>query len=129
MNKVKLICFILSGSQTRLTEEVKIIFSTVLNLFGNDIKNNFIFLLTNCDVKIPPVLDCIKISYFSKILKELADPWFFKFNNSYLFETIQNEFWNLGISFYKSLINNAKERKNINLEVSKKLINLKHSYK
>lgn len=68
VKNVKLIGFVISGNQTRLTDEIKIIFSTVLSLFGYDIKNNFIFLLTNCDVKEPPIIDCIKNSNFSKIL-------------------------------------------------------------
>ena len=129
VDKVKIICFVISGNQTRLTDDLKIIFSTVLNLFGYDIINNFIFLFTNCDIKEPPVLNCIRNSNFSEILPDLAKPWFFKFNNSYLFETIQNEFWNLGNSNYNELLNNLKERENTSLEITKKLINLKNSYK
>ena len=88
VERIKIICFIINGNTTRLTEEIKIIFSTFLSIFGNDIKSNFIFLFTHCDVKEPPVLNLIKNSIFSKILPQLQNPWFFKFNNSYLFETI-----------------------------------------
>ena len=126
---IKIIGFVISGNQTRLTDEVKIIFSRITEIFGNDIKNNFIFLLTNCDARTPPVLECIKNSIFSKILQHFQNPWYFMFNNSYLFETIQNEFWNLGNSNYDALINNLKGRKNINLEITKKFIDIKCSYK
>lgn len=129
VNKVKIIGFIISGSQTRLTDEVKIIFSTVLNLFGYDIINNFIFLITNCDVKDPPVIDCIRSSNFSKILSKLKNPWLFKFNNSYLFEMLKNDFWSLGISNYDTLMNGLIERNNISLEITKKFIDLNNLYK
>lgn len=67
---MRLIGFVISGNQTRLIDEIKSIFSTVLSLFGYDIKNNFIFLLTNSDVKEHPIIDCIKNSNFSKILPD-----------------------------------------------------------
>ena len=122
---MKLIGFVISGNQTRLTDAIKIIFSTVLSLFGYDIKDNFLFLLTNCDVKEPSIIDCIKNSNFSQILPELANPWYFKFNNSYLFETNQKDFWNIGNYNYDILIKNLNERKNISLDVTKKFIYLK----
>lgn len=128
IDKIKIICFVINEDETRLTDEIKVIFSTVLSLFGYDIKNNFIFLITKCDAKNPPVLDCIRSSIFSKILKQLPEPWFYKFNNSYLFETIQKDFWDIGNSNFKILIDNLSKKNNNSLEVTKQYINLKNSY-
>ncbi len=128
VKEIKIICFIIDGNTTRLIEEIKIIFLTFLNIFGDDIKSNFIFLFTHCDVKEPPVLNLIKNSIFSKILPQLKKPWFFKFNNSYLFETIKKDFWDLEISHYDELINDLKERNYNTLQITKKFIDLKNSY-
>ena len=95
---------------------------------GDDIKSNLIFLFTHCDVKEPPVLNLIKNSIFSNILPQLQLPWFFKFNNSFLFEIVLKDFWDLGISLYNELMDNIKTRNNNTLQITKKFIDLKNSY-
>ena len=121
VNEVKIICFVIKGDIYSLTEEIKIIFSTFLGIFGNDILKNFIFLFTNCDVESPPVIQTIKSSIFSQIVRKLQKPWFFNFNNSYLFEN-NEKFWENGISRYDKLINELKNRSNISLQITKNLI-------
>ena len=127
-DKIKIICFVMNSTQIRLTDEIKLIFSNVWKTFGNDIKNNFIFILTSCDNKDPPVLDCIRGSEFSKILPELKQPWFFKFNNSYLFDNSQKDFWLFGVSCFDKLIKDINNRENISLENTKNFIDLKRDY-
>ena len=127
VDKVKIICFVINGNTTRFTDEITIIFSTFLGIFGNDILNNFIFLFTHCDTKSPPVIKNINSSIFSQIVSKLQQSWCFKLNNSYLFETTQ-DFWKLGISWLNELINGLKNRTNISLQITKKFIDLKNSY-
>ena len=64
VNEIKAISFIISGNETRYTDDLKNIFSNIWDIFANDIKKNFIFIITNCDVKQPPVLDIIKVLNF-----------------------------------------------------------------
>ena len=66
LKEVKLIAFVISGNETRLTDDLKNIFSNIWDIFAIDIKSNFIFIATNCDARQPPVLDCIKNSHLSK---------------------------------------------------------------
>ena len=49
------ICFVASDSSPRLTATQKYIFSGVVSLFGNDIAENFIPMLTFCDGKEPQI--------------------------------------------------------------------------
>ena len=131
VEKIKIICFVINGNTTRLIEEIKNIFSTVLSIFGNDVKNNFVFLFTYCDNANPPFLKVIrddKESIFSNIIPKLQKPYFFKFNNSYLFEN-RKDFWDIGITFYGCLLKEIKKRKNNSLQITKKLIDLKNLYK
>ena len=60
-----------------------------------------LFIITNCDAKKPPVLDCIKESQFSFLLNESNNKMIFKFNNSYLYEKNQKDFWDIGISNFE----------------------------
>ena len=49
------ICFVVSAYSQRLTTAQKYIFSSVASLFGNDIAENFIPMLTFCDGKEPQI--------------------------------------------------------------------------
>ena len=102
-------------------------FSNVWDIFANDINKNFIFIITNCDAKQPPVLDCVENSGFSKCISK-NQRWIFKFNNSFLFEINQKEFWDAGIDHYKELINNINQKENISLKLTKNYIELNLEY-
>ena len=119
VKEVKLICFVISGNETRLTEDLKSIFSNVCNIFAIDIINNFIFIITNSDAKKPPVIDSIKESYFPKCLPKEMDSWIFKFNNSYLYELNGKDFWKVGISNFDILMNDYKKKENLSLNLTK----------
>ena len=122
LKEVKLICFIISGNETRLTDDLKNIFSNIWNIFAVDIKSNFIFIITNCDAKQPPVIDCIKESNFSKFLPKPIENIIFKFNNSYLYEINQKDFWNIGVSNYVRFIDTVNTKENISMNLTKYLI-------
>ena len=126
VNEVKSICFIISGNETRLTNDLKNIFSNVWDIFANDIKKNFLLIITNCDARQPPILDCIKSTEFSKFLS--IEKCIYKFNNSYLFDTYQKEFWDAGIAHYKELMDNINKKENISLNLTKKYIELNLEY-
>ena len=125
LKEVKLIAFVISGNETRLTDDLKNIFSNIWDIFAIDIKSNFIFIATNCDERQPPVLDCIKDSHLSKLLFNSKDKMIFKFNNSYLYEINQKDFWNIGISHYDELMSVINQKDNITLNLTKCIIDFK----
>lgn len=77
------VCFIVKAPDARLTNSQKYIFSSMLSLFGKDIKSNICTLITFADGAEAPVLAS---------LKEAKIPFgsTFKFNNSALFAENKN---------------------------------------
>ncbi|EMD49758.1 Hypothetical protein EHI5A_237180, partial [Entamoeba histolytica KU27] len=47
------ICFVASSSNVKLTASQKYVFGNIINLFGKDVKKNFIAMLTFCDGEEP----------------------------------------------------------------------------
>lgn len=80
-----------------------------MSLFGKDITDNFIPMLTFCDAKEPQILKSLIApdSIFIPILKAIKvyDPWYLKFNNSAIFTSsispFNKLFWDLGMSSFK----------------------------
>ncbi|XP_039599310.1 uncharacterized protein LOC120522434 isoform X2 [Polypterus senegalus] len=79
------VCFVVQASQARLTHTQKYIFDSILSIFGKDIANNILVLITFADGQRPPVLDAITESNIPFPKDEKGSPLFFKFNNSALF--------------------------------------------
>ena len=96
MNKMiylHLFCFSISNARLRANQ--KSIFNSILDLFDDDVKSNFIFMLTFCDGAKQVILDSLqsKQFMFHEIIPFIENPWFHKFNNSGIFEKdIENEF-------------------------------------
>ena len=105
------ICFVASASSARLTSTQKYIFSSIISLFGNDIAENFIPMLTFCDGKDPQILASL-LDNESTFKKSIYDhiknnnPWYLQFNNSAIFESNRTGkftelFWELGMDSFK----------------------------
>ncbi|XP_051781765.1 uncharacterized protein LOC114644948 isoform X18 [Erpetoichthys calabaricus] len=115
---INAVCFVVQASQARLTHTQKYIFESILSIFGKDIINNILVLITFADGQRPPVLDAITESNIPFPKDEKGSPLFFKFNNSALFvnhdETnssddlmVDKMFWDMGAKsmerFFKAL--------------------------
>lgn len=87
LNCLNAICFVAQSSNARLTANQKYIFTSVLDLFGEDVKENFIAMLTFCDGGIPQVVASLEDPncVFSTVIQHTNKPWFHKFNNSAIF--------------------------------------------
>lgn len=87
LNSLNAICFVAQSSNARLTANQKYIFTSVLELFGEDVKENFIAMLTFCDGGIPQVVASLEDPncVFSTVIPHINKPWFYKFNNSAIF--------------------------------------------
>ena len=95
INSLNAICFVSSSCSSRLTPRKLYILARILDLFGEDVKENFIAMLTFCDGYKPQVVAALEDPncIFSSIIPYLNKPWYYKFNNSAIFSKDRvNEF-------------------------------------
>ncbi|KTF94774.1 hypothetical protein cypCar_00043301 [Cyprinus carpio] len=109
------VCFVVQASLARLTHTQKYIFDSILSIFGKDIAENILMMVTFADGKKPPVLEAIKVSEVPCSTNKSGEPLHFKFNNSAVFainnktaedeesdcENFDQMFWKLGFSSMK----------------------------
>ncbi|KAK9976760.1 hypothetical protein ABG768_021963 [Culter alburnus] len=111
IDRIDAVCFVVQASLARLTHTQKYIFDSILSIFGKDIAENILVLVTFADGKRPPVLEAIKVSEVSCAKNESGEPLHFKFNNSAVFainksaededEDFDKMFWKMGFSSMK----------------------------
>lgn len=147
INQINAICFVAQSSNARLTANQKYIFSSIMDLFGNDVAENFVAMLTFCDGEIPQIINALqeKDSIFDKVIPKIKEPWYLKFNNSAIFSVSKDKFnamfWELGMESFKNFVmklNNLStksltlskavlsERNNLNLSVENLQIQLQN---
>lgn len=106
IDTINAICFVAQSSNARLTVNQKYIFDSIINLFGNDIAENFIVMMTFCDGQDPQLKDALisKESSLKPIIKFIKYPWYLKFNNSAIFarnkDNFNELFWKLGMESF-----------------------------
>ena len=130
LTKIDAVCFVAQSSNVRLTHNQKYIFSSVMSLFGKDIAENFIPMLTFCDANEPQILKSLTApdSIFIPILEAIKkyDPWYLKFNNSAIFTSsisaFNKLFWELGMASFKVFIERLKTLTQKSLESSKNVL-------
>ena len=69
--------FVTQSALVRLTPTQKYVFASILEIFGVDVKENFLIMVTFCDGQKPPVLEAVR--------EEIPFSAYFKFNNSALY--------------------------------------------
>ncbi|EDR25827.1 hypothetical protein, conserved, partial [Entamoeba dispar SAW760] len=130
------ICFVAQSSNPRLTENQKYIFNNIIDLFGNDMKKNFIAMLTFCDAEDPQVINALqsKDCIFSTIIPEIDKPWYLKFNNSAIYadnteDLFTQMFWQLGMKNFDDFIKKLTKLPRISLETSKEVLKRREQIK
>ncbi|XP_016356109.1 uncharacterized protein LOC107699385 [Sinocyclocheilus anshuiensis] len=80
--EVDAVCFVIQASKNRLSDRQHYIISSILSLFGKDIVNNIVFLITHSD-GLPPtnVLGAIKKAKIPCRRDKNDQPVYFFFNN------------------------------------------------
>ena len=108
LNSLNAICFVAQSSNARLTVNQKYIFASVLDLFGEDVKENFIAMLTFCDGGVPQVVASLEDPNctFSGVIPYIKKPWYYKFNNSAIFASNREDeftkmFFKLGMKSFE----------------------------
>ena len=106
IDTINAICFVAQSSNARLTVNQRYIFDSIINLFGNDIAENFIVMMTFCDGQDPQLKDALisKESNLKPIISLIKYPWYLKFNNSAIFAPNKDKFnelfWRLGMESF-----------------------------
>ena len=130
LKAINAICFVAKSTNNRLTSYQKYILNRILDLFGEDIKENFIFILTFCDGGIPNILESLKSRDcpFSEIIESTKNlQWYFKFNNSSFYESDREDeytkiFWKLGIKNFEFFLSRLKYIPKKNLSLTKEVL-------
>ena len=138
LNSLNAICFVAQSSNARLTHNQyqKYIFSSVLDLFGEDVKENFIAMLTFCDGGNPQIIpsledpDCI----FSTVIPHIKKPWYYKFNNSAIFSSDREDeftkmFYKLGMKSFEEFTKKLTSLPRKSLTQSKQVLEERNKLK
>lgn len=87
ITSIKSVCFVMNSNKGRLDGRQKFIFSGIIDMFGEDIKENFIAMLTFSDFSEPIAVDSLKASkVFSEIIPSIEEPWYLQFNSKSIIE-------------------------------------------
>ncbi|EDR27868.1 hypothetical protein, conserved [Entamoeba dispar SAW760] len=130
------ICFVAQSSNPRLTASQKYILDNIINLFGKDVKKNFIAMLTFSDGETPKILcslqskDCV----FSTIIPEIDKPWYLKFNCLYIYKDntenpLTQNFWELSMKNFDEFIKKVKKLPRTSLEKSRDVLKSREQIK
>ena len=122
---INAVCFVIKSNITSLNYVQRYIFNTILDLFGKDLLENFIIMLTFCDGKEPEAVKALKKegSILDKIIPHIKGNLYYKFNNSAIYSDDINDeftqmFWKSGMKsfkdFFKHLVQNPKKFNSIN---------------
>ena len=126
INQINSICFVAQSSNARLIFYQKYIFGTVVGLFGNDIAENFVAMLTFCDGQKPQILSVLESrdSIFNNIIPKIQKPWYFKFNNSAIFSKgpFAKVFWEMGMENFKNFVKKLESLPAKSLFLSKEVL-------
>ncbi|KAJ8254154.1 hypothetical protein COCON_G00207660 [Conger conger] len=81
VDQIDAVCLVVKASQNRLTDAQVYIFDAILSLFGKDIENNIMALITFSDGGRPGALEAIDKAGVPCARNKKKQPIFFKFNN------------------------------------------------
>ncbi|XP_033725305.1 uncharacterized protein LOC117315267 [Pecten maximus] len=118
------VCFVTQAPLARLTQTQRYIYDSILSIFGKDMKENLVAMVTFADGKEPPVLNA---------LMQAAIPTkkHFIFNNSALFESNTDSkcnrfgkmFWEMGFTSYDGFFNFLPSLRTQSLQLTAEVLN------
>lgn len=129
LSSINAICFVCQSSNARLTTNQKYVFNSIFDLFGDDVKENFICMLTFCDGAKPVIVESLqsKKFMFSEIIPYIEEPWYYTFNNSGIFESGENNplthtFFDIGMKSFEEFTKRIIKLKPKSLDRSKDVL-------
>lgn len=131
-NEINSICLVLKSSDNRLAACQKYIFNCIFDLFGEDMKKVFLAMLTFCDGGKPQVLNALQDEncLFSQFLLSLGKEWYYKFNNSAIFEKNEDDvlnltYWNIGVNSFQNFTKKLDTLPKVNLIKTRRVLILR----
>ncbi|XP_072298909.1 uncharacterized protein [Eucyclogobius newberryi] len=134
ISHIDAICFVAQASLARLTHTQKYVFDSVTSIFGKDVAENILMLVTFADGKQPPVLEAINAAGLPCPKNELGLPIHYKFNNSVLFSDYreaENEdsddefdemFWRMGTKSMQKFLTDLNKMETKSLQMTKEVL-------
>uniref|UniRef100_A0AAY4DRL1 AIG1-type G domain-containing protein n=1 Tax=Denticeps clupeoides TaxID=299321 RepID=A0AAY4DRL1_9TELE len=129
------VCFVVQSALARLTHTQKYIFQAILSIFGKDIEDNIVAMITFADGKAPPVLESIKAADIPCAKKTDQSTLHFKFNNSALYATngaseddddgednFDQMFWKMGTASLKRFFDHLGKMEAQSLQLTKEVL-------
>ena len=129
------VCFVAKSSNNRLTDDQKYIMNNIFKIFGKDIAENVIPMLTFCNKGKPNILDCLmdkesvfyKYKYGDKDKNDKDDIFYLKFNNIKEFFEKKDlaefkDYWKMGKENFQSFFEKLNNLKSKSLRVSTEII-------
>lgn len=122
IQQIDAICFVIRAPQARLTPTQKYIFDQVLGIFGHDIADNILILMTFADGEDPPALAAIKAGKvpFKESFK--LNNSGFKLPNNGKVDLFGEMFWNLGMNSFRTLFESIDKLKTKSLTLTKQVL-------
>lgn len=130
------VCFVVQSSLARLTPSQRYIFDSILSIFGKDVADNILVLVTFADGQKPPVLEAIRVAEMPCPMDN-GTPVHFKFNNSALFayngrdelmesaeedENFDKMFWKMGVNSLKKFFTALNKLETKSLRLTKEVL-------
>ena len=130
LNSINTILFVVKSSDTRLTSHQKYIFSSIISLFGKDIKKNFLALITFFNgTTTPSAVMTLEQSDFKDIIPSIEKPWYICFDSNLIFGDPEDELvsvsYNRAKKNYKLLCDKINSLDRKSLQLSKKNLDLR----
>ncbi|XP_030623563.1 uncharacterized protein LOC115806842 [Chanos chanos] len=124
------VCFVVQSALARLTHTQKYIFEAILSIFGKDVADNIVVLVTFADGQTPPVLEAIKSAEIPCAKKNDGSLMYFKFNNSALFapnntdgeDNFDEMFWKMGTVSMQKFFVHLSSMKTQSLQMTKEVL-------
>ncbi|KAI5620361.1 hypothetical protein C0J50_19828 [Silurus asotus] len=80
-HEIDAVCLVMSSSTVRLTERQRYIFNSILSLFSNDVKNNFVVFITHALTASPNSIKAIIDAKIPCAQTDYKEPVHFRFDN------------------------------------------------
>uniref|UniRef100_A0A8C1E5I0 AIG1-type G domain-containing protein n=1 Tax=Cyprinus carpio carpio TaxID=630221 RepID=A0A8C1E5I0_CYPCA len=131
VREVDAVCFVAKASNNRLSDRQHYIISSILSLFGKDIVNNIVFLITHSD-GLPPknVIGAINKAQIPCRRDKNGQPVYFSFNNRQAEERhierryirAQRDAWEDSVEEVKQFLKSLDEKNRRSLELTSNVL-------
>uniref|UniRef100_A0A8C2GWP6 AIG1-type G domain-containing protein n=1 Tax=Cyprinus carpio TaxID=7962 RepID=A0A8C2GWP6_CYPCA len=131
VREVDAVCFVIQASKNRLSDRQHYIISSILSLFGNDIVNNIVFLITHSDGMAPKnVIGAINKAKIPCRRDKSGQPVYFLFNNRQAeaqnnesrYRCSQKGAWENSMEETKQFFQSLDEKKKRSLELTSNVL-------